>query len=239
MPIKAVLFDMFDTLMLIEKNHEFYSPSLMRMYNYLKRNGINVSFEKFDTAYIEVRDRLYAKADLNFEEPHFNVRVSETLKSLGYSYDVSSPLVTIATDEFCAEFMKYVRIDPNTKSMLEELHGKYKLGIVSNFAIPECVFKLLNGDHLEEWFDVIVVSGAVNKRKPSAEIFQNALKALSVSAAETAFVGDTIDADVEGSKAAGMKAIYIERREQRASEKYCPDQTIKTLKELPLALERC
>ena len=112
MPIKAVLFDMFDTLMLIEKNHEFYSPSLMRMYNYLKRNGVNVSFEKFDAAYIEARDRLYAKADLNFEEPHFNVRVSETLKSLGYNYDVSSPLVTEATSEFCVEFMKYVRIDP-------------------------------------------------------------------------------------------------------------------------------
>ena len=239
MPIKAVLFDMFDTLMLIEKNHEFYSPSLMRMYRYLKRNGIDVSVEKFDATYIEVRDRLFAKADLNFEEPHFNVRVSETLKSLGYNYDVSSPLVTKATGEFCAEFMKYVRIDPNTKSVLEELRGKYKLGIVSNFAIPECVFKLLNGDNIEELFDVIVISGAVNKRKPSPEIFQSALKALGVSAAETAFVGDTIDADVEGSKAVGMKAIYIERREQRASEKFCPDKTIKTLKELPLTLKRC
>ena len=45
MPIKAVLFDMFDTLMLIEKNHEFYSPSLMRMYRYLHKNGIDVPFE--------------------------------------------------------------------------------------------------------------------------------------------------------------------------------------------------
>jgi len=27
MPIKAVLFDMFDTLMMIRKNHEFYSPA--------------------------------------------------------------------------------------------------------------------------------------------------------------------------------------------------------------------
>ena len=97
MPIKAVLFDMFDTLMLIEKNHEFYSPSLMRMYRYLKKNGIDVPFEQFNAVYIAVRDRLYAEADLNLEEPHFNVRVSETLKSLGYDYDVSSPLVAEAT----------------------------------------------------------------------------------------------------------------------------------------------
>ena len=135
--------------MLIEKNHEFYSPSLMRMYSYLNKNGIDVSFEKFNEAYIEARDCLYAKADLNFEEPHFNVRVSEALKSLGYNYDVSSPLVAAATNEFCEEFMKYVRIDENAKAMLKELHGKYKLGVVSNFAIPECVLKLLKADDLD------------------------------------------------------------------------------------------
>ena len=48
MRIKAVLFDMFDTLMMIEKNHEFYSPSLMRMYRYLNKKGIDVSFDKFN-----------------------------------------------------------------------------------------------------------------------------------------------------------------------------------------------
>jgi putative hydrolase of the HAD superfamily len=239
MPIKAILFDMFDTLMLIEKNHEFYSPSLIRMYNYLHKNGIDVPFDKFNEAYIKVRDALYVEADLNWEEPHFNVRVSQTLKNLGYEYDVSSSIVTTATNEFCEEFMKYVRIDQNAKKMLEQLHGKYKLGIVSNFAIPECVLKLLKADGLDGLFNAIVVSGAVNKRKPSPEIFKGALKMLGVSASETVFVGDTIDADVEGPKAVGMKAIHIERREQKKSEKFYPDQTIKSLNELNLALEHC
>lgn len=239
MLIKAVLFDMFDTLMLIEKNHEFYSPSLMRMYNYLHKNGIDVTFDKFNAAYIEARDCLYAKADLNWEEPHFNVRVSEALNSLGYNYDVSSPLVAAATGEFCEEFMKYVRIDENAKAMLKGLHGKYKLGIISNFAIPECVLKLLKAAGIDMLFDVIVVSAAVNKRKPSPEIFTGALKMLGVSAAESVFVGDTIDADIEGPKAVGMNTIYIERRVQKASEKFCPDQTIKSLSELPLALICC
>jgi putative hydrolase of the HAD superfamily len=83
-----------------------------------------------------------------------------------------------------------------------------------------------------------VVSGAVNKRKPSPEIFTDALKMLGVSASEAVFVGDTIDADVEGPKAVGMKVVYIERREQKKSEKFHPDQTIKSLNELPFALER-
>ena len=237
MPIKAVLFDMFETLMMIRKNHEFYSPSLMRMYRYLNKNGINVSFDAFQKAYIKSRDDLYAKADANLEEPHFNVRVSETLKSLGYNYDVSSPIVAAATAEFCEEFMTFVYLDENTEKLLRTLHGKYKLGIISNFAIPECVHKLLKTHDLDKLFDAIVVSGAVNKRKPSPEIFERTLKALGVSASETVFVGDTLDADIEGAKAVGMKAVYIERRIEKV-EQVRPDQTIKSLSELPMVLER-
>ena len=237
MPIKAVLFDMFDTLMMIRKNHEFYSPSLMRMYRYLNKNGVNVSFDTFQKAYIKTRDELYAKANVNLEEPHFNVRVSETLKSLGYNYDVSSPIVAAATAEFCEEFMTFVYLDENTESLLRILHGKYKLGIISNFAIPECVDKLLKTHGLDKLFDAIVVSGAVNKRKPSPEVFERTLKALGVSASETVFVGDTLDADIEGAKAVGMKAVYIERRIEKVEE-VSPDHTIKSLSELPMLLER-
>ncbi|MDR0373875.1 MAG: HAD family hydrolase [Nitrososphaerota archaeon] len=238
LPVKAVLFDMFDTLMLIERDHEFYPPAVQRMYHYLNKMGINVSFKEFEATYSAERKQLYAEADLNWEEPHFNVRVSGTLKRLGYNYPTTSPVVSTATNEFCEEFMKYVRIDPHTKPVLKTLQGTYRLGIVSNFAIPECVYKLLKVSGIDSAFDVVIVSGAVNKRKPSPEIFQSALKMLAVSASETVFVGDTIDADIEGAKAAGMRAVYIERRIQREP-KVCPDQTIKNLTELPAALKHC
>jgi len=235
MTIKAVLFDMFDTLMLIEKDHEFYAPAIQRMYRYLHSHGINVSFEKFNATYIQERDRLYAKADLNLEEPHFNVRISETLKKLGYNHPDSSPLVSAATNEFSEEFMKYVRMDPEAPGTLKALHGKYKLGIISNFAIPECVQKLLKAAEIDCLFDAVVVSGAVNKRKPSPDIFRVTLKMLDVSAVEAVFVGDTVDADVEGSKAVGMRAVYLERRLQKQP-KFSPDETIKRLSELPFVL---
>ncbi|MGD0643859.1 MAG: HAD family hydrolase [Candidatus Bathyarchaeia archaeon] len=237
MPIKAVLFDMFDTLMLIEKDHEFYSPSLVRMYKYLNKNGVDVSFDTFYKAYVRARDELYVKADAKLEEPHFNVRVSETLKSLGYDYGVSSSLVAAATAEFCKKFMTYVYLDENAETVLRSLHGKYKLGIISNFAIPECIHKLLKNHDLDKLFDVVTISGAVNKRKPSPEIFKSTLKVLGVSSSETVFVGDTVDADIQGPKAVGMKVVYIERRVQKQADDACPDQTIRSLNELPLALE--
>ena len=239
MPVKAVLFDMFDTLMIIEKDHAFYSPSLRRAHDFLVKNGVTSEFPDFEKAYIEARDALYAEADAKLEEPHFNVRIANALRKLGYSHDVSSKVVAEATNAFCESFMTYVRIDEHAKGVLGKLHRRFKLGIVSNFAIPECVFKLLEKEGLAAFFDVVVVSGAVNKRKPSLEIFRKALETLGVSAEETVFVGDTVDADVEGAKKAGMKTIFIERRFQKEAEMACPTQTIKSLGDLLPALERC
>jgi len=237
MKIKAVLFDLFDTLMIIRKNPDFNSPSFMKMYRFLSENGVNVPLDRFREAYNKARDELYAKADPNLEEPHFNVRIALTLKMLGYNYDASSPLVVSASAEFCQEFMKFVYLDKNAMPLLHSLRGRYKLGIVSNYAIPECADELLKTHGLDGLFDIVVVSGAVNKRKPSPEIFNKTLNALGVSAAETVFVGDTMDADVEGAKAVGMKAVYVKRREEKQVD-VLPDGTIKSLTELTSLLQK-
>ncbi len=237
--IKAVLFDMFDTLMIIERDHAFYSPSLRAAYEFLVANGISVEFEEFEKVYIDVRDGLYAAANGNLEEPHFNVRIAGALKRLGYQCSISSPLVVGATDAFCQRFMTYVKIDEHAETVLQTLHGRYSLGVVSNFAIPECVQQLLERDGLDKFFDAVVVSGAVNRRKPHPEIYKKALQKLRVKPEETVFVGDTVDADVQGAKAAGMRTVYLERRLQKEAEIACPDQIIKSLSHLTKAIERC
>jgi putative hydrolase of the HAD superfamily len=158
---------------------------------------------------------------------------------LGFIYPPDSSVVVEATLAFCSEFMNYVVIDNHAKSVLGTLHRKYKLGIVSNFAIPECVHRLLERHDLTSLFDVVVVSAAVNKRKPSPEIYTKALELLGLGASETVFVGDTVEADVAGPKNVGMKTVLIERRFQREVEQFCPDQIIKSLDQLPAALERC
>ena len=238
MPIKAVLFDMFDTLMLIEKNHAFYIPSLKRAQKFLVKNHINVKFGIFKDAYVKARNALYAEADPKLEEPHFNLRISKALESLGY-VDLENSIIEGATNEFCEGFMEYVRIDEHAKSALEKLHQKYKLGIVSNFAIPECVTKLLEEHSLDKLFDVVIVSGAVNKKKPSSEVFQKALVEIGVRAENAVFVGDTVEADILGAKTAGMKSIFVERVVQKEIENACPDQIIEDLSQLLEAIDNC
>jgi FMN phosphatase YigB (HAD superfamily) len=178
LPVKAVLFDMFDTLMLIEKQHMFYNPALRKAHKFLVQNGVRVGFADFRCAYIKARDALYVVADAQLEEPHFNRRVADALLSLGYGFDVNGDVVRGATEAFCGEFMRFVRLDPEAKRALEKLHERFRLGVVSNFAIPECVERLLGEYGLDVFFDVVVVSAAVNKRKPHPEIFIRALEKL-------------------------------------------------------------
>lgn len=237
MRIEAVLFDMFDTLMMIVQNHTFYSHSLRKLHRYLLEKGINIEFSAFSSAYVKARESLYAIANPRLEDPHFNVRISKALQYLGFNFSERDEIVIGATNAFCEGFMEYVQIDKDAAVTLKKLHGRFKLGIVSNFAIPECVTRLLESQGLDKLFDVIVVSGAINKRKPSPEIFLKALETLGVSPKSTVFVGDTIDADISGAKSIGMKTIYIERRPQKITASACPDQIIKSLNELIPALE--
>lgn len=245
MHVKAVLFDLFDTLLLVEGGNAFYTPCLQRLHEFLTEKGVDVPFEKFKSVYFEVRDALYTEANKNLKEPHFNIRVWKTLQRLGYNYHLSDAIIAKATERFAKEFMKYVSLDENAIDALKLLYGKYKLGIVSNFAIPECVWTLLEKYNLKRFFDVVIISAEVNKRKPSPEIFQKALKSLCVAPFEAVFVGDTPSMDVEGAKSVGMKAILVLRRtsatdvSKPVGTNVKPDAVVKSLKELPEIISDC
>ncbi|MEM3581216.1 MAG: hypothetical protein QXH40_00290 [Candidatus Bathyarchaeia archaeon] len=127
MKVKAVLFDLFDTLLPIEGGNAFYTPCLQRLHEFLIGRGVDVSFEEFRKVYFEVRDAIYADANKNLEEPHFNIRVWKTLQRLGYNYDLYNTIIARATERFAKEFMKYVSLDRDAMDVLQRLYGKYKL----------------------------------------------------------------------------------------------------------------
>jgi putative hydrolase of the HAD superfamily len=256
MQVKAVLFDLFDTLLLIEGGGDaedtFYIPSLKKLHDSLVANGVNVNFEEFKRVYFEVRDEIYEKAAEKLEEPHFNIRVSEALKRFGYDFSVSDKVVAEATAAFADEFTHYLRLDEDAHDVLQRLYGKYKLGIVSNFAIPECARDLLEKFDLKKFFSVVVISGDINRRKPSPEIFEKALGKLGVDSSQAVFVGDTLSMDIKGAKAVGMKAVLIKRENSAIDTpnsfvwkppeddvKYEPDRIIGRLRELPDIIEDC
>ncbi len=251
MQVQGVLFDLFNTLMMLERDDAFYVPSLKKSYDYLVKNEINVPFEEFVRVYFEVRDRLYEETSQTLEDPHFNIRISRTLKRLGYNVKVSDPKIVGAGEAFCKEFLKYTLPDEDALFVLDRLKRKFKLGIVSNLSIPECVPELLKNFNLDPYFDVVVISGAINKRKPSPEIFKKALETLGLKPNEAVFVGDTPGIDIKGARAVGLKTILIDRPPPPkgsssftyeipgAHEKTQPDKVIKSLREILPIVKDC
>jgi putative hydrolase of the HAD superfamily len=65
---------------------------------------------------------------------------------------------------------------------------------------------------LEDAFDAVVVSGEVRAAKPDPRVFAVALRQLSVEAQDVWHVGDNPETDVAGAKAAGLTAVWLNRR---------------------------
>lgn len=138
MGLKAVLFDLFDTLLLIGDVEVYYPACLRQLHGFLVTQGAKESFEEFEKTYMKVRDEFMKKAHQTLEEPHFNIRVSQTLQRLGYNYVESDPIVVGATKAFGDELKKYVSLDVDAMDTLKQLRLEFRLGIVSNLGIPEC-----------------------------------------------------------------------------------------------------
>jgi putative hydrolase of the HAD superfamily len=239
MLLEAVLFDLFDTLVLVENENVFYTPCLKSLHNSLLKNGVEASFARFSHVYFQIRDELYSEARKTLTEPHFNVRIAQTLQKLGYNDEPPDKIVKNACSAFGNKFLKYVTLDTDAPDVLQKLHEKYKLGLVSNFALPECCWKLLNKYKLTHYFQTIIISGEINHRKPGRQIFEKALEALNAKPSQTVFVGDTPDLDIEGPKNVGMKTILIQRKPLEEAMTIKPDRIIKNLNELPATIETC
>ena len=57
----------------------------------------------------------------------------------------------------------------------------------------------------------MLTSRAFGKTKPHEAIFRRMLDLLGVAAAEAAMVGDSIEDDMEGARAVGMRALLVDR----------------------------
>ena len=80
---------------------------------------------------------------------------------------------------------------------------------VSNWdcSLPE----VLDRSGLGAALDAVVTSAAAGARKPDPSIFARALELAGTSAGEAVHVGDTAAEDVEGARAAGIRALLLER----------------------------
>jgi REG-2-like HAD superfamily hydrolase len=101
------------------------------------------------------------------------------------------------------------QLAPEATQTLSDLRAAgIQLGVVSNAEgqIPHVLRSL----QIDGYFRVILDSHLVGAAKPDPAIFKMALDAFGVAPAEAAHVGDYVEVDVVGARAAGMQAILYD-----------------------------
>jgi HAD superfamily hydrolase (TIGR01662 family) len=113
---------------------------------------------------------------------------------------------------------------------------KYKTALIAN-ADGISARNVIASCSLEDYFDVMVISGEVGIEKPDTGIFHIALDRLGVRAGNAVMVGNRINADIHGAKQAGMKSVWFSWDDRYHdtidSEDAVPDFVIHHLSELP------
>src|SRR5262249_702193 len=118
---------------------------------------------------------------------------------------------------------------PDALPVMGQLRGHgLKLGLVSNGGRE--LHELVAHHRLE--VDCAIASPSHGWTKPHPTIFQAALDVLGIQPGEAVMVGDSVQDDVEGAIAVGMRAFLIDR-EDRYPE--APNR-LRNLRHLPKAL---
>ena len=112
-----------------------------------------------------------------------------------------------------------------------------RLAIITNRAHGDAEFvDELHAYGLRDPFEVIISCDQVGYRKPHPRIFEAALEALDLEAAEVAMVGDRPEADVAGANRLGMPSTWIRKvtppERVPTTDDERPDYTIDELRDL-------
>lgn len=88
---------------------------------------------------------------------------------------------------------------------------------------------------LDDAFDAIVYAGDMDRRKPAPDPFERVLALLGTSASETLYVGNSLEYDVAGARAAGLPVAWIGDGD---TSEYDPDHMLHTVGGLSSVLGR-
>lgn len=114
--------------------------------------------------------------------------------NLGRDYEYLSPRI--------------IRLIPGTMELLDYLKPKYHLHLITN-GFQEIQHTKLEGSGMEPYFDTLTVSEEVGVKKPNPEIFRFALRKANAKAEESIMIGDEMEVDIDGARAAGIDQIFF------------------------------
>lgn len=163
--------------------------------------------------------------------PDFTFRQTLQLKLFIQAEYLLSKGITITDDvqdailDYCYD--KVVKhISTISKPVLEKLHTKYPLVLVTNFYGN--MHTVLDEFGLSHLFKDVVESSAVGVRKPDSAIFRLGVERLNLEPSQTVMIGDSPDKDIIPSASIGCRTIWL-RNKKRSGADCTPDHTVSSL----------
>jgi HAD superfamily hydrolase (TIGR01509 family) len=215
---RAVLFDMFDTLVrfdperlpTVEIGGRRFRSSAGQLHALTRTIWPELSLATFYEAFVES----FRDAERRRAQDHREIAATERFDlfytRLGVdpeSIPASLTARLLETHMICLAGAALPM--PGAVDLLGWLEDRSRLAVVSNFDYTPTVHRILADVGLEGRFDTVVVSDAVGWRKPNRAIFDVALHRLGVAGEECLFIGDRPDIDVLGAKRMGMSAAWL------------------------------
>jgi FMN phosphatase YigB (HAD superfamily) len=217
---QAVLFDLFDTLVLFDRDR---LPLLFvdgrplhttagALHQLIRTHAPDVDLARFVEALLwswQEAERLRA---IDHREVPAPVRFRLLFERLGLDPRAVPPgLVQALLSAHRRELTRAMEFPPHHGAVLGRLAQRHRLAIVSNFDYAPTVRGILGDSGVIDLFATVVVSDEVGWRKPNPVIFEEALRRLDVDPARALFVGDRPDIDVAGAQALAIDAVWINR----------------------------
>ena len=223
MPIRAVIFDLFDTLVDLSmeslprtehRGREF--PSTMGRLHDAVSDHVDLSFDDFAAVLIEVDREHRVSRHRKFRE----FPTVERFEILCERLDLADPkLPRILTNVHMGMIRSCASIPDHHPEILEGLRRQVPLALCSNFSDSATALRVLEDYGIAPHLDVVVISEDVGFRKPDAAIFEVVLERLGIEAVEALHVGDNLEADVAGAGRAGLRTGWLTRRVESPGER--------------------
>lgn len=138
---------------------------------------------------------------------------------------------------FAAGRRRLQRLMPEARETLTRLQQRHRLGLLTNGA-PDLQREKIAASGLAPLFSAIAVSGEHNIGKPRPEIFHRLLDSMEASPQEAVMVGNSLERDIAGARNAGVTAVWIKVSGSEEHASVTPDHTITSLAELPGLLDQ-
>ncbi|MDH7499325.1 MAG: HAD family hydrolase [candidate division NC10 bacterium] len=242
--LEALTFDYWQTL-LVDAPEGLKRARELRMEGMRKelgRRGIFLDLEEMNRAYDESGQRIMRiwAQDVDIG-PREQVLIYLDCLNLDHREAVGEELLEDLEAAYATPLLQTLpSLLPGAREVLQRVRDSgCRIGLISNTGrTPGYILKsVLEKMGILSFFDVLTFSDELRVRKPNPAIFLHTLEELGVKPDRALHVGDDLRCDVGGAKGVGMKAIHLDRGEEKKTDVH-PDGIIEDLSQLQGLLER-